>query len=77
MPGPAPPAAAPRRQFPNRILAYPAQATLSALMSVAVVVLERRIRKALRPEANPDRRAGLVEADMRSEPERRFGASSQ
>jgi hypothetical protein len=57
MPGPAPPARAHQR-FPRRMLAYPAQLTLSALMSVAVAVLERRIRKALRPKTGAARRTG-------------------
>ena len=49
MPGQCPPSQALRR----RILAYPARAILGALMSVAVVVAERRIRKALRSTAGP------------------------
>lgn len=53
---------APRRQFPKRILAYPAQVILSALMSLAVRVLERRIRNALRSTASSDRRTSQVEA---------------
>jgi hypothetical protein len=44
---------APRRPLPKRILRYPAQAILSALMSLAVTELERRLRKALRSSAEP------------------------
>jgi hypothetical protein len=44
MPGQPKPSQAPRR----RILGYPARAILGTLMSLAVVVAERRIRKALR-----------------------------
>jgi hypothetical protein len=49
MPGQSQPSQAPRR----RILEYPARAILSTLMSLAVVVAERRIRKALRSTAGP------------------------
>ena len=38
----------PSRALRRRILGYPARAILGALMSLAVVVAERRIRKALR-----------------------------
>lgn len=44
--------------IPRRILRYPAQVTLSALMSLAVTALERRIRKALRSSAGPGDQAG-------------------
>jgi len=48
MPGDSPPAGAPRRPFAKRMLRYPAHVTLSVLMSLAVMMAERRIRKALR-----------------------------
>jgi hypothetical protein len=38
----------PRRQFAKRVLRYPARIILAAIMSLAVTVAERRIRKALR-----------------------------
>jgi hypothetical protein len=44
MPGQSPPAQAPRQRF----FGYLARVILSTLMSLAVVVAERRIRKALR-----------------------------
>jgi hypothetical protein len=47
MPAPSPPAKAPRRRFAAR----PPRAILNAIMAVAVIVLERRIRKALRSGA--------------------------
>ena len=50
MPGQSPPAGTQQRLFAGRILRYPAQALLSALMSLAVAMSERRIRKALRPK---------------------------
>jgi len=53
MPGQSPPAGTQQRQFPGRILRYPARALLSALMYFAVAVSERRIRKALRPKPGP------------------------
>ena len=53
MPGQSPPAGTQQRQFPGRILRYPARALLSALMYFAVAVSERRIRKALRPKPDP------------------------
>ena len=43
----------PGRALRRRSLAYPARAILGALMSLAVVVAERRIRKALRSTAGP------------------------
>jgi hypothetical protein len=47
-------APAPRRPpRPRRILRYPARVILSALMSLAVTALERRLRKALRSSAEP------------------------
>jgi hypothetical protein len=49
MPGQSQPSQAPWR----RILGYPARAILGTLMSLAVVVAERRIRKALRSTAGP------------------------
>ena len=55
MAGHSPPAHAPGRQLAQRIVTYPAHVTLSALMSLAVVVLERRISKALRSNTGPDR----------------------
>ena len=54
---PAVPAPAPRRAFPARVLSRAQRAVLGALMSLAVIVLERRIRKALRSEAGADRTA--------------------
>lgn len=39
--------------LPKRVLRYPARLILSALMSLAVLVLERRLRKALRPSTGP------------------------
>ena len=48
MPGHSLPAGAPQRPFPKRMLRYPARVILSAFMSLAVMVMERRIRKALR-----------------------------
>jgi hypothetical protein len=62
MPGHSTPDHASQRQFAQRILAYAAQVILSTLMSLAVIVLERRIRKALRSNAGSDRRTGQVEA---------------
>ncbi len=53
MPGQSPSAGTQQRQFAGRILRYPAQALLSALMSLAVAMSERRIRKALRPKPGP------------------------
>ena len=50
------PAHAPGRQLAQRIVTYPAHVTLSALMSLAVVVLERRISKALRSNRDPTAR---------------------
>ena len=44
MPGQSPPAGTQQRQFARRILRYPARALLSALMSLAVAMSERRIR---------------------------------
>jgi hypothetical protein len=55
MPGPSP-ADTKQRQFPGRILRYPARALLGALMYFAVAVSERRIRKALRPKPGPGSR---------------------
>ena len=49
MPGRSQPSQVRRR----RILGYPARAILRTLMSLAVVVAERRIRKALRSTAGP------------------------
>jgi hypothetical protein len=43
--------AAPRRRGPPRVI-------LNAFMSLAVIVLERRIRKALRSGGGPGRRPG-------------------
>jgi hypothetical protein len=53
MAGRSPSATAPRRPIPRRILKYPARVILSALMSLAVTALERRLRKALRSSAEP------------------------
>jgi hypothetical protein len=41
----------------RRIVEYPAQLILGALMSLAVVVAERRIRKAIGSSAGPGHRA--------------------
>jgi hypothetical protein len=57
MPGQSSPTRPGQRQLRTRILAYPAQAILSTLMALAVVVLERRIRTALRSGAASDQRA--------------------
>jgi hypothetical protein len=57
MPGPSPPAQAPERRFLAPVLGYPARATLNSLMSLAVIVLEWRIRRALRSDAEPGHRA--------------------
>ena len=62
MPGHSTPDHAPQRRFPKRIRAYPAQVILSALMSLAVMVLERRLRKAFRSNAGSDRPTSQVEA---------------
>ncbi len=48
-----PSAPVPRRPLRRRILRYPARLILSTLMSLAVAVLERRARKALRSSAEP------------------------
>jgi hypothetical protein len=48
----------PARRFLAPVLAYPPRAILSALMWLAVIVLERRIRKAFRSAAVPDGSAG-------------------
>jgi hypothetical protein len=53
MAGRSPSASASRRPLRKRILRHPAQAILSALMSLAVTELERRLRKALRSSAEP------------------------
>jgi hypothetical protein len=50
MPGYSPPA----RRFLAPVLTYPPRAILSALMWLAVIVLERRIRKALRSAEVPN-----------------------
>ena len=50
MAGPAPSGPAPQRGPVARILAVPQRAILGSVMSLAVIVLERRIRKALRAE---------------------------
>jgi hypothetical protein len=62
MPGQGPPAHPPRRQFPRRILSYPAHMTLGALMSLAVVMAERRVRKALRSTTAPRHQTSPEEA---------------
>lgn len=53
MPAHPPPADAPQRRSPTRVLKHPPRAILNAIMAVAVFALERRIRKALRPGAEP------------------------
>jgi hypothetical protein len=53
MTAPNPSAPVPRRPLLRRILRYPARLILSTLMSLAVAVLERRVRKALRSSAEP------------------------
>ena len=65
-----------RRSIPARLLGPLQQAILSALMSSAVIILERRIRTALRrgdraPRATPaDRSAASRAADHSSHPRR-------
>jgi hypothetical protein len=54
MPGHSRPGQALRTGLAARILGYPQRAALSALMFLAVIVLERRIRKALRRDAGTD-----------------------
>ena len=54
MPGQGPP----ERHFQNRVLRYLPRVILNLLMSVAVMVLERRIRKALRSKAQSGRQSG-------------------
>jgi hypothetical protein len=53
MPAPAPSAPVPRRPLRKRVLRHPARLILSTLMSLAVTVLERRIRKAFHSSAEP------------------------
>jgi len=48
MPAPPPPAQARQRRPPAHIPRHPPRAILNTIMSLAVIVLERRIRKALR-----------------------------
>jgi hypothetical protein len=48
------PGPAARRGLAARILAVPQRAVLGSLMSLAVIVLERRIRQALRAGAGGD-----------------------
>lgn len=43
----------PQPSLPRRVLRYPARVILNALMSLAALVLERRLRKALRPSTEP------------------------
>jgi hypothetical protein len=43
----------PGQQLRKRVLRYPARVILSGLMSLAVMVLERRLGKALRSKAGP------------------------
>ena len=74
-PGSASPGSSPGQRWLGRILAYPAQVTLNALMSLAAMAFERRIRKALRSKAGPARRTGQVEADMGSDSGPGFGTS--
>jgi hypothetical protein len=62
MPGHSPPAHVPQRRFGRRILGYAPHVILNTLMSLAVVVFERRIRKALRSNAGPGRRTSHVRA---------------
>jgi len=54
MPADPPPAGAPQRRSARRVRRQPPRAVLNAIMAVAVFVLERRIRKALRPGADTD-----------------------
>jgi hypothetical protein len=58
MPRPSPPAQAPERRVLAPVLSSPPRAILNALMSLAVIVLEWRIRRALRSDAGPGPRAG-------------------
>jgi hypothetical protein len=50
MPGHSPPA----RRFLAAVLTYPPRAILNTLMSLAVIALERRTRKALRSAEVPN-----------------------
>lgn len=47
----------PRGPMAKRVLGYPARVVLGALMSLAVTVLERRMRGALRAGGEPARPA--------------------
>ena len=58
MPSHSPPVAEPERRFLAPALRYLSRAILNALMSLVVIVLERRIRKALRSGPGPVRRTG-------------------
>ena len=58
MPDPAPGGQAPPRAVPGRVISRVQRAILGALMSLAVIVLERRIRKALRSDGTADRGSG-------------------
>lgn len=56
MAGQPPPGPASQRGPVARALAVPQRAVLGSLMSLAVIVLERRLRKALRAGAGGDQR---------------------
>ncbi len=58
MPAHSPPAEKPERRFLAPVLRYLPRAILNALMSLTVIALERRIRKALRSGPGPVRRTG-------------------
>jgi hypothetical protein len=54
MPDPVSGGQAPPRAVPGRVISRVQRAILGALMSLAVIVLERRIRKALRSDGTAD-----------------------
>lgn len=55
MPDPASDGQAPPRAIPGRMISRVQRAVLGALMSLAVILLERRIRKALRADGTAGR----------------------
>jgi hypothetical protein len=55
MPVHSPPAPPPPTPLARRVLAYPPRVILNTLMSLAVMVLERRLRQAVRSGAKPGR----------------------
>lgn len=56
MPGHVAPGPPPRRGALARVRSYPQRMILDAFMALAAIVLERRIRKALRSGAGVSRR---------------------